>query len=99
MTVSKAQRQTLKPIAIYLPLSVFPQDQLYVIINRSSSFDSISVENIEDYRQHMGAKGVVRGPKGAWLADNRVPTKLRKCHLFLPSPIQACPRHGPWATS
>ena len=48
---------------------------------------------------YMGAKGVVRGPGGARLADNRVPTKLRKCHLFLSSPIHACPRHGPWATS
>jgi len=47
----------------------------------------------------LGAKGVVCGPEGARLADNRVPTKLRKCHLFLPSPIHACPRHGPWATS
>jgi hypothetical protein len=45
------------------------------------------------------AKGVVCGPEGAQLADNCLPTKLRKCHLFLPSPIHACPRHGPWATS
>ena len=28
----------------------------------------------------MGAKGVVCGPEGARLADNRVPTNLRKCH-------------------
>jgi hypothetical protein len=48
---------------------------------------------------HLGAKGVVCGPEGAQLADNRVPTKLRKCHLFLQSPTHACPRHGPWATS
>jgi hypothetical protein len=38
-------------------------------------------------------------PEGARLADHCVPTKLRKCHLFLPSPIHECPRHGPWATS
>jgi len=44
-----------------------------------------------------GAKGVVCVPEGARFADNRVPTKFRKCHLFLPSPIHAC-RHGPWAT-
>ena len=44
-------------------------------------------------------KGVVCGPEGARFADNRVLTKLRKCHLFLPSPIYACPCHGPWATS
>jgi hypothetical protein len=47
----------------------------------------------------MGPKGVVCGPEGAWFADNCVLTKLRKCHLFLPSPIHACPCHGPWATS
>jgi len=46
-----------------------------------------------------GAKGVVCGPEGTWFADNCVPIKLRKCHLFLPSPIHACPRHGSWATS
>jgi hypothetical protein len=45
------------------------------------------------------AKGVVFGPEGAWFADNHILTKLRKCHLFLPSPIHACPCHGPWATS
>jgi len=44
-----------------------------------------------------GAKGVVCGPEGARLADNCVTTKPGKCHLFLPSPIHACPRHGPWA--
>jgi hypothetical protein len=48
---------------------------------------------------YLGAKGVVCAPEGARLADNCVPTKLRKCHLFLLSPIHACPRHGPWATS
>jgi len=46
-----------------------------------------------------GVKGVVCGPEGARIADNRVPTKLRKHHLFLPSPTHACPRHGPWAMS
>jgi len=46
-----------------------------------------------------GAKGVVCGPKGAQLVDNRVLIKLRECYLFLPSPIHACPCHGPWATS
>ena len=51
------------------------------------------------YNPIAGAKGVVCGPEVARLADNRVPTKLRKCHLFLPSPTNACPRHGPWATS
>ena len=47
----------------------------------------------------MRAKGVVGGPEGAWFADNCVLTKLRKCHLFLPSNIHACPWHGPWAMS
>jgi hypothetical protein len=50
------------------------------------------------YNKNVGAKGVVCGPEGARLADSRVPTKPRKCHLFLPSPIHACPHHGPWAT-
>jgi hypothetical protein len=43
----------------------------------------------------LGAKGVVCGTEGVCLADNRVPIKLRKCHLFLPIPIYACQRHGP----
>jgi len=47
----------------------------------------------------QGAKGVVCGPEGALLADGCALIKLRKCHTFLPSPIHACPRHGPWATS
>jgi hypothetical protein len=45
------------------------------------------------------AKGVVCGPGGAQLADNCALTKLRKCHLFLPGPIHACPCHGPWTKS
>jgi hypothetical protein len=47
----------------------------------------------------MRSKGVVGGPEGAWFADNCVLTNLRKCHLFLPSPIHACPCHGLWAMS
>jgi len=47
----------------------------------------------------VGAKGVVCVPEGAWLADSCALIKLRKCHTFLPSPIHACPHHGPWATS
>ena len=50
MTISKTQGQTLKPAAMYLPSSVFPQGQLHAIINQSSSFDSVGVANIEDYR-------------------------------------------------
>jgi hypothetical protein len=42
-----------------------------------------------------GAKGFVCGPEGARYADNRMLIKLRKCHLFLPSPILVCPCHGP----
>jgi hypothetical protein len=33
------------------------------------------------------------------LADNRALITLTKCRLFLPSPIHACPCHGPWAKS
>jgi hypothetical protein len=50
MAISNAQGQTLKPVAIYLPSPVSPQGQLYVIINGLSSFDSIGVANIEEYR-------------------------------------------------
>jgi len=46
-----------------------------------------------------GAQEVICGPEGAPLADNRVLIKLRKCHLFIPSPTHACPCHGTWATS
>ena len=42
-----------------------------------------------------GARGVVHGPESARLADNRVPTKLRKCYLFLQSPIHVRPCRGP----
>jgi hypothetical protein len=70
---------------VYVRLCIFQQPNTYLIL----------------FILHTasGAKGVVCGPEGAHLADNRVPTKLRKCHLFLPGPIHACPRHGPWATS
>jgi hypothetical protein len=34
----------------------------------------------------MGGKGVVCGPEGARLADNHVPTKLKKSHLFYQVP-------------
>jgi hypothetical protein len=43
-------------------------------------------------------RGVSYVSVGARLADKRVPIKIRECHLFLPNPIHACPRHGPWAT-
>jgi hypothetical protein len=46
----------------------------------------------------MGVEGVVRGLEGVHLADRCILTKLEKCHLFLPSPLHACPRHGSWAT-
>jgi hypothetical protein len=53
MITTKAQGQTLKPVAIYLSSPVFPQGQLHVIFNHSSSFDSVVVANIEDYRQRI----------------------------------------------
>jgi len=49
MTISKFQGQMLKPVGIYLPLPVLPQGHLYVIINRSFSFHSVGVANIEEY--------------------------------------------------
>ena len=75
-----------------------------LISNTPTAFHLMNVSqltcfNYRSYMAYAGAKGVVCGPEGARLADKRVPTKLRKCHLFLPSPIHAYPRHGPWATS
>jgi hypothetical protein len=46
----------------------------------------------------MGVKGVARGLEGVHLADTCILTKLEQCHLFLPSPLHACTRHGSWAT-
>ena len=51
MTISKAQGQTLNPVAVYLPSPVFPHSQLHVAFNRPSSFYSVSVANIEGRRQ------------------------------------------------
>jgi hypothetical protein len=62
MTISDAQGQMLKPVAINLPSPVFPQGQLYVIINGSSSFDSIGVANIEEYRQCTGNDRLITSP-------------------------------------
>ena len=52
----------------------------------------------------MNVKG---GPKGQYVADHRSAHPAGECvllkpeerHLFLPSPMHACPRHGPRATS
>ena len=44
-----------------------------------------------------GAKGAVCGPMGVLLADRSTSSKHRKCHLYLPRPIHACPCHGSWA--
>ena len=46
----------------------------------------------------QGAKGAVCGPTGVLLADRSTSSKHRKCHLYLPRPTHACPRHGSWAT-
>jgi hypothetical protein len=53
VTVSKAQCQTLKSVAIYPPSPVFPHGQLYVAFSRSSSFDNVAVANIEGHRQRI----------------------------------------------
>jgi hypothetical protein len=45
-----------------------------------------------------GVEGVVRRLEGIHLADRCILTKLEQCHLFLPSPLHACPSHGSWAT-
>ena len=47
----------------------------------------------------QGAKGAVCGLRSAHFAGECALLKPEKCHLFLPSPMHACPRHGPRATS
>jgi len=49
--------------------------------------------------QSLGAKRVVCGSVGARLADSCVLLKFAKLRSFPPSPMHACPCHGPWATS
>jgi hypothetical protein len=49
LTISTAQRQTLKRAAVYPPSSVFPHRQLYVTPSRSSSFDIVAVAVIEGH--------------------------------------------------
>ena len=51
------------------------------------------------YMYCLGAKGAVCGLRSAHFAGECALLKPEKCHLFLPSPIHACPRHGPQATS
>ena len=68
------------------------------------SYTNISFQGSSNYRKTANMTGMTENKKtvhtAIWkLADNRVPTKLRKRHVFLPRPIHACPRHGPWATS
>jgi len=43
----------------------------------------------------LGVKGAVCG-LGTHTLLVSVPLKPEKCHLLLPSPMHACPRHGPW---
>jgi len=59
---NKAEGQTLKHVVIYLPSSVLPQGQLFVIINPSSSFYSDGVANIEDYRQRIENVSLITTP-------------------------------------
>jgi hypothetical protein len=52
-----------------------------------------------DLMLSMGAKGAVFGLRGAHNAGECALLKPEKCQLFLPSPMHACPRHDPRATS
>jgi hypothetical protein len=49
-------------------------------------------------REMNGAKEAVCCPVDTHLADACALTKHRKCHVFIPSLMHACPHHGPWAT-
>ena len=53
MTISKAQGQTLNPVAVYLPSPVFPHGQLYVAFSLSSTFDNIAFAVIEGPLQRI----------------------------------------------
>jgi len=44
----------------------------------------------------LGVKGAVCVLRGIYPAGVSVPLKPEKCHLLLPNPMHACPRHGPW---
>jgi len=44
----------------------------------------------------LGVKGALCGLRGTYPAGVSVPLKLEKRHFLLPSPMHACPRHGPW---
>jgi hypothetical protein len=46
-----------------------------------------------------GAKGAVCGLRSAQFAGECALSKPEDYHLFLPSPMHACPRHGSRATS
>jgi hypothetical protein len=43
-----------------------------------------------------GGKGAVCVLRGTYPSGVCVPLKPEKYHLFLPSPMHACPRHDPW---
>jgi hypothetical protein len=65
------------------------------VYHTGTSFCSwISYRNLSIY----GSEVVVRVLEGRHLADRCILTRLEQCHLFLPSPLHACPRHGSWAT-
>jgi hypothetical protein len=49
--------------------------------------------------QRMWIKGAVCDHRSAHFAGECVLLKPEEHHLFLPNPMHACPRHGPWATS
>jgi hypothetical protein len=46
-----------------------------------------------------GAKGAVCGLRSTYSAGECVLLKPEECHLSMPSPMHACPRHGPRASS
>jgi hypothetical protein len=47
VTITKAQGQTLKHVAIHSPWPVFPHGQHYVAFLQTSSFDTVSAAIIE----------------------------------------------------
>jgi hypothetical protein len=47
----------------------------------------------------QGIKGAVCGLRSAYFAGKYVLLKPEEYYLLLPSPMHACPRHGPRAMS
>jgi hypothetical protein len=67
-----------------------------VIYNICEKFQIKASDSHTKFYQSLRTKGVVCGPVDKHLADACPVTEYRKCHVLLPSLMQACPRYGLW---